>query len=58
MARCERQRSSRRQRWIWGCITTVIALSTAAIAWSYLPTSKGSSSADHDLVPEYDDTAK
>ncbi|TKY70418.1 hypothetical protein E2542_SST06708 [Spatholobus suberectus] len=58
MARRERQRRSRRQRWIWGSITTVIALSTAAIAWSYLPMGKGSSSADHDLVPEHDDAAK
>ncbi|KAG4386547.1 hypothetical protein GLYMA_11G071200v4 [Glycine max] len=58
MAPRERQRSSRRQRWIWGSITTVIALSTAALAWSYLPTGKGSSSADNDLVPEHDDPAK
>ncbi|XP_020217800.1 uncharacterized protein LOC109801199 [Cajanus cajan] len=58
MARRERQRSSKRQRWIWGSITTVIALSTAAIAWSYLPTGKGSSFTDHDLVPEQDDAAK
>ncbi|RDY09352.1 hypothetical protein CR513_06287, partial [Mucuna pruriens] len=57
MARRERQRSSRRQKWIWGSITTVIALSTAAIAWSYLPMGKGSSSADHDLVTEHDDAA-
>lgn len=55
MARRERQRRSRRQRWIWGSITTVIALSTAAIAWSYLPVGRGSSSADHDLVPVHVD---
>ncbi|XP_027346683.1 uncharacterized protein LOC113858308 isoform X2 [Abrus precatorius] len=56
MARRERQRRSRRQRWIWGSITTAIVLGgTAAIAWSYLPVSKGSTSADHDLVPDTDD---
>ncbi|KAJ1408857.1 hypothetical protein SESBI_23269 [Sesbania bispinosa] len=58
MARRERQRKSRRQRWIWGSITTVIALSTAAIAWSYLPMGKGSSSADDHHFPEHDDAAK
>ncbi|KAE9606683.1 hypothetical protein Lalb_Chr09g0322191 [Lupinus albus] len=58
MARRERQRSSRRQRWIWGSITTAMALGTAAIAWSYLPMGKGSSCADHDLLPEHDDAAK
>ncbi|TKY55839.1 hypothetical protein E2542_SST20262 [Spatholobus suberectus] len=58
MARRERQRRSRRQRWIWGSITTAIALSTAAIAWSYLPMGgRGSTSAVHDLVPEHDDAA-
>ncbi|CAJ1930234.1 unnamed protein product [Sphenostylis stenocarpa] len=58
MARRERQRRSNRQRWIWGSITTVIALSTAAIAWSYLPTGIGSSSAEHDLVLDHEDVAK
>ncbi|XP_019422065.1 PREDICTED: uncharacterized protein LOC109331799 [Lupinus angustifolius] len=57
MARRERQRKSRSQRWIWGSITTAIALGSAAIIWSYLPADKGSVSADHDLVPEHDDAA-
>ncbi|XP_061357649.1 uncharacterized protein LOC133301954 [Gastrolobium bilobum] len=57
MARRERQRRSRRQRWIWGSISTAIVLGTAAIAWSYLPMGKGSTSADHDVVPEHDDAA-
>ncbi|RDX78222.1 hypothetical protein CR513_41527 [Mucuna pruriens] len=55
MARRERQKRSRRQRWIWGSITTAITLGTAAIAWSYLPMSRGSTSTAHDLVPEHDD---
>ncbi|KAI4327633.1 hypothetical protein L6164_020070 [Bauhinia variegata] len=55
LARRERQRRRRRHRWIWGSIATAIALSTGAIAWSYLPVERGSSSADHDLVPEHDD---
>lgn len=58
MARRERQRKTRRQRWIWGSITTAIVLGTTAIAWSYLPSSKGSTSADHDQVSEPDDGAK
>ncbi|KAK7360042.1 hypothetical protein VNO77_02014 [Canavalia gladiata] len=57
MARRERQRKSRRQRWIWGSITTAIVVGTTAIAWSYLPMGKGSTSADHDLVPKHDDAA-
>ncbi|XP_019444781.1 PREDICTED: uncharacterized protein LOC109348703 isoform X1 [Lupinus angustifolius] len=57
-ARRERQRIKRRQRWIWGSITTAMALGTAAIAWSYLPMGKGSSCADHDLLPEHDDAPK
>ncbi|KAH1058869.1 hypothetical protein GYH30_003101 [Glycine max] len=57
MARRERQRRSRRQRWIWGSITTAIAVGTAAIAWSYLPVGRGSTSAVHDQVSEHDDAA-
>ncbi|KAK7262879.1 hypothetical protein RJT34_30460 [Clitoria ternatea] len=57
MARRERQRRCRRQRWIWGSITTAVAIGTAALAWSYLPTSKGSTSTDHDLVHKHDDAA-
>lgn len=57
MARRERQKRIRRQRWIWGSITTAIAIGTAAIAWSYLPTGKESASADHDMVSEHDDGA-
>lgn len=56
-ARRERQRRSRRQKWIWGSITTAIVLGTTAIAWSYLPSSKGSTSTDHDEVSEHDDGA-
>lgn len=58
MARRERQRKSKRQKWIWGSITTVIALGTAAIALSYLPVDRGSSSVEDYLVSEHDDTAK
>lgn len=57
MARRERQRTIRRQRWIWGSVTTAIVLGTAAIAWSYLPTGKGSTSTDHDMASEHDDGA-
>ncbi|KAK8717575.1 hypothetical protein V6N13_044836 [Hibiscus sabdariffa] len=54
MARRERQRKKRRQRWVWGSIATAITLGTAALAWSYLPTGKGSSSGD---VPHASDPA-
>ncbi|GAV87753.1 hypothetical protein CFOL_v3_31179 [Cephalotus follicularis] len=42
MARRDRQRMKRRQRWVWGSIAAVITLGTAALAWSYLPSGKGS----------------
>ncbi|KAI9109710.1 hypothetical protein K1719_019340 [Acacia pycnantha] len=58
MARRERQRKSRRQRWIWGSITTAIVLGAATIACSYLPMEKSSSSTHHDQVSEHGDAAK
>ncbi|KAJ7944253.1 Netrin receptor DCC [Quillaja saponaria] len=57
VARRERQRRNRRQRWIWGSIATAVALGTAAIAWSSLPGGRGSPSAEHSEAPEHDDTA-
>ncbi|KVH92364.1 hypothetical protein Ccrd_005593 [Cynara cardunculus var. scolymus] len=44
--RCLRQRRMRRQKWIWGSIAAAITLGSTALAWSYLPTAKGSSSTD------------
>lgn len=41
-----RQRRKRRQRWIWGSIVTAVTIGSAALAWSYVPTGKGSSSTD------------
>jgi hypothetical protein len=58
MARRERQRKCKKQKWIWGSLTTVIALGTAAVAWSYLPAGGESSSAEDHPVPEHDDAAK
>ncbi|MED6145920.1 hypothetical protein PIB30_029519 [Stylosanthes scabra] len=59
LARRDRQRRRRRmKRWLWSSIGSAIVLGSAAIAWSYLPTGKGSSSsADHDMVPEHEDAA-
>ncbi|AES95021.1 hypothetical protein MtrunA17_Chr5g0404591 [Medicago truncatula] len=58
MARRERQRKSKKQKWIWGSLTTVIALGTAAVAWSYLPAGGESYSAEDHPVPKHDDAAK
>ncbi|KAI3785302.1 hypothetical protein L1987_44418 [Smallanthus sonchifolius] len=41
-----RLRRKRRQRWIWGSLGVAITLGGTALAWSYLPTGKGSSSTD------------
>lgn len=39
-----RQKRKKRQRWIWGSIGVAITLGSTALAWSYLPTTKPSSS--------------
>ncbi|XP_059459043.1 uncharacterized protein LOC132188566 [Corylus avellana] len=57
VARHDRQVKKRRQRWVWGSIATAITLGTAALAWSYVPTGRGSSSTDHFQNPEGDDAA-
>uniref|UniRef100_A0A1J3FE56 Netrin receptor DCC n=1 Tax=Noccaea caerulescens TaxID=107243 RepID=A0A1J3FE56_NOCCA len=44
VARRERQKRKKRQRWIWGSIAATITLGSAALAWSYIPASKPSSS--------------
>ncbi|XP_077221189.1 uncharacterized protein LOC143854934 isoform X1 [Tasmannia lanceolata] len=44
MARRHTQhRRKRRQRWVWSSIGLAITLGSAAIAWSYLPSRRGSS---------------
>lgn len=57
MARHQRQIRKRRQRWVWGSIAATITLGTAALAWSYLPTGRESSSTEHFQNPEGDDAA-
>lgn len=39
-ARQQRHRRNKRQKWIWGSIGFVVTLGSAAIAWSYIPSSK------------------
>ncbi|KAL9245883.1 hypothetical protein vseg_019482 [Gypsophila vaccaria] len=46
IARNDRHKRKRRQKWIWGSIATAITLGSAALAWSYLPGGTGSSSTD------------
>ncbi|GMI68162.1 hypothetical protein like AT3G50910 [Hibiscus trionum] len=58
MARRDRQSKERRQRWVWGSVATAITLGTAALAWSYLPTGKVSSSASIPKCPDDNPTAK
>ncbi|CAF2046654.1 unnamed protein product [Brassica napus] len=49
VARRERQKRKKRQRWIWGSIATTITLGSAALAWSYIPASRPSSEASQTL---------
>ncbi|KAK6924388.1 hypothetical protein RJ641_010588 [Dillenia turbinata] len=46
LARRQRQERKRGQRWVWGSVVTAITLGTAALVWSYLPSSRGSVSTD------------
>ncbi|CAK7339605.1 unnamed protein product [Dovyalis caffra] len=55
-ARRNRQIRKRRQKWVWGSIAAAIALGTTALAWSYMPAVRGSSSASDSHAPEHDDT--
>ncbi|XP_077244321.1 bacteriophage N4 adsorption B protein [Tasmannia lanceolata] len=43
MARRQRRRRKRRQRLVWSSVGLAITLGSAAIAWSYLPSLRGSS---------------
>lgn len=58
MARRDRQKKERRQRWVWGSIATAITLGTAALVWSYLPTDTGSAAPSSSSNPECDDSNK
>ncbi|EXC35444.1 hypothetical protein L484_026751 [Morus notabilis] len=57
MARRERVRKERRQRWIWGSIAAALTLGAAGLAWSYLPSGTGSPKCDSE-VPQSNDGAK
>ncbi|XP_074302768.1 uncharacterized protein LOC141634533 [Silene latifolia] len=37
IARRDRHKRRRRQKWVWGSIVTAITLGSAALVWSYLP---------------------
>lgn len=56
MARRNRQRRKRKQRWVWGSIAAAITLGTAALVGSYLLTGKESTSSDPG-ASEHDDAA-
>ncbi|CAL9246843.1 unnamed protein product [Arabidopsis halleri] len=52
VARRERQKRKKRQRWIWGSIAATITLGSAALAWSYIPAVKPSSEVSQPLKDE------
>ncbi|GMH14877.1 hypothetical protein Nepgr_016718 [Nepenthes gracilis] len=47
VARRDRQKQKRLQRWVWGSIAAAIALGTASLAWSHITSESGSSSTGH-----------
>lgn len=55
IARCERQKRRRRQKWVWGSIVVpAIVLGGAALAWSFLPSGSGNGS----LSSEYEESSQ
>lgn len=58
MARRDRQRKRRRQKWVWGSVAAAITLGSAALAWSYLPSGKGSSASSHQQASDRDHAAE
>ncbi|KAJ4822948.1 hypothetical protein Tsubulata_000301 [Turnera subulata] len=58
MGRRNRLSRKRRQRWVWGSIAAAITLGTAALAWSYLPSARGSSASDGSSAVEHNEAAK
>ncbi|KAJ0253643.1 Uncharacterized protein HA466_0112990 [Hirschfeldia incana] len=52
VARRERQKRKKRQRWIWGSIAATITLGSAALAWSYVPASRPSSEASSQTLKD------
>lgn len=49
VARCQREKRRRRQKWVWGSIGAAITLGSVALAWSYMPNERGSSSSSTSL---------
>ncbi|KAL5557330.1 hypothetical protein UlMin_039566 [Ulmus minor] len=54
MARRERVRRERRQRWVWGSIAAALTLGTAALAWSHFPSGSGSAELDSHVPESHD----
>ncbi|KAL6222383.1 hypothetical protein ACLB2K_005775 [Fragaria x ananassa] len=42
LARRDREKKAKRQRWVWGSIAAALTLGTAALAYSYNPSGRGS----------------
>lgn len=55
VARSQRQKRRRRQKWVWGSIAAAITIGSAALAWSYIPSGRGSSSS-HSLEASESDS--
>ncbi|XP_010254775.1 PREDICTED: uncharacterized protein LOC104595646 [Nelumbo nucifera] len=58
MVRQRRQRRKRRWRWIWSSVGITISVGAAALAWSCVAASRGSSIANRSDAPGCDDAAK
>lgn len=59
IARHERQKRRTRQNWVWGTLLVpTITLGIGALAWSYYPSGKGSSSSQHPEASQADSNKK
>lgn len=50
-ARSLRQRRKKKLKWVWGSLAAAITIGTAALAWSYVPSGKGTSSSNQSNAP-------
>ncbi|KAF3440996.1 hypothetical protein FNV43_RR19282 [Rhamnella rubrinervis] len=58
MSRRDRERRKRRQRWIWGSIVATLTVGTAALAWSFIPSSGAGSTTSDSQLPQSEDAGK
>uniref|UniRef100_A0A7N1A669 Uncharacterized protein n=1 Tax=Kalanchoe fedtschenkoi TaxID=63787 RepID=A0A7N1A669_KALFE len=52
LARRMRQKRKAKKRWVWASISAAVSIGTAALAWAYIPASRGLSSSTTSSLPQ------